>query len=172
MSRIRNTFQSSGSGSIYPVVWFGSAGPDPYQNVTDPEYCFETISGKVKRDQVSVLNSIWTLKKTNRAQKVEKIFCCCCVGSVRNWQHITDQIGMFCFTGMTPAQVIYSFFLGVPLTSACSTCQREKVKAVVNPQLIPKHKHRNKLCGRILLYSSLTELPSLEIKWALQMWVS
>jgi hypothetical protein len=26
-------------------------------------------------------------------------------GSVRNWTHITDQIGMFCFTGMTPAQV-------------------------------------------------------------------
>jgi len=26
-------------------------------------------------------------------------------GSTRNWQHITDQIGMFCFTGMTPDQV-------------------------------------------------------------------
>jgi len=26
-------------------------------------------------------------------------------GSSRNWQHITDQIGMFCFTGMTPQQV-------------------------------------------------------------------
>lgn len=26
-------------------------------------------------------------------------------GSTRNWQHITDQIGMFCFTGMTPSQV-------------------------------------------------------------------
>lgn len=26
-------------------------------------------------------------------------------GSSRNWQHITDQIGMFCFTGMTQAQV-------------------------------------------------------------------
>ncbi|CAB3366865.1 Hypothetical predicted protein [Cloeon dipterum] len=26
-------------------------------------------------------------------------------GSSRNWQHITDQIGMFCFTGMNPAQV-------------------------------------------------------------------
>ena len=26
-------------------------------------------------------------------------------GSSRNWQHITDQIGMFCFTGMTPDQV-------------------------------------------------------------------
>lgn len=26
-------------------------------------------------------------------------------GSTRNWQHITDQIGMFCFTGMTQEQV-------------------------------------------------------------------
>ena len=26
-------------------------------------------------------------------------------GSSRNWQHITDQIGMFCYTGMTPDQV-------------------------------------------------------------------
>ncbi|KRT80535.1 hypothetical protein AMK59_6739 [Oryctes borbonicus] len=26
-------------------------------------------------------------------------------GSSRNWQHITDQIGMFCFTGMTPQHV-------------------------------------------------------------------
>jgi aspartate aminotransferase, mitochondrial len=26
-------------------------------------------------------------------------------GSKRNWQHITDQIGMFCFTGLNPQQV-------------------------------------------------------------------
>merc|ERR1711994_1126044 len=26
-------------------------------------------------------------------------------GSSRDWKHITDQIGMFCFTGMTPEQV-------------------------------------------------------------------
>lgn len=26
-------------------------------------------------------------------------------GSTRNWEHITDQIGMFCFTGMKPEQV-------------------------------------------------------------------
>ncbi len=26
-------------------------------------------------------------------------------GSTRNWQHIIDQIGMFCFSGLTPAQV-------------------------------------------------------------------
>lgn len=27
-------------------------------------------------------------------------------GSVHNWQHITDQIGMFCFTGLNEQQVI------------------------------------------------------------------
>ena len=27
------------------------------------------------------------------------------LGSQRSWNHITDQIGMFCFTGMTPQQV-------------------------------------------------------------------
>jgi len=26
-------------------------------------------------------------------------------GSVHNWEHVTDQIGMFCFTGMTPEHV-------------------------------------------------------------------
>lgn len=26
-------------------------------------------------------------------------------GSTKSWKHITDQIGMFCFTGMTPEQV-------------------------------------------------------------------
>lgn len=27
------------------------------------------------------------------------------LGSSKNWQHITDQIGMFCYTGLTPPQV-------------------------------------------------------------------
>jgi aspartate aminotransferase len=27
------------------------------------------------------------------------------VGSTKNWSHITDQIGMFCFTGLNPKQV-------------------------------------------------------------------
>lgn len=26
-------------------------------------------------------------------------------GSTKDWSHITDQIGMFCFTGMTQQQV-------------------------------------------------------------------
>lgn len=40
-------------------------------------------------------------------------------GSIRNWDHITDQIGMFCYTGMSEEQVkifnliyiIFSFLL-------------------------------------------------------------
>jgi hypothetical protein len=32
------------------------------------------------------------------------------------------------------------------------------------PQLIPKHKHCNTLCGMFLLYPSLTKLPSIELK--------
>lgn len=27
------------------------------------------------------------------------------LGSTRSWDHITDQIGMFCYTGMKPNQV-------------------------------------------------------------------
>ena len=26
-------------------------------------------------------------------------------GSSKNWQHVIDQIGMFCFTGLKPEQV-------------------------------------------------------------------
>ena len=26
-------------------------------------------------------------------------------GSTRDWSHVTSQIGMFCYSGMTPAQV-------------------------------------------------------------------
>ena len=39
-------------------------------------------------------------------------------GSSRNWQHITDQIGMFCFTGLKPDQV--------------SQCADKVVEAVVS----------------------------------------
>lgn len=28
------------------------------------------------------------------------------LGSTRSWNHITDQIGMFCYTGLKPDQVI------------------------------------------------------------------
>lgn len=29
-------------------------------------------------------------------------------GSIRDWSHITDQIGMFCYTGLKPNEVSYS----------------------------------------------------------------
>lgn len=35
-------------------------------------------------------------------------------GSSHNWQHITDQIGMFCFTGLKPDQVN-----AIPVVSKC-----------------------------------------------------
>ena len=31
-------------------------------------------------------------------------------GSSLNWDHITDQIGMFCFTGLKPNQVGFQLF--------------------------------------------------------------
>jgi aspartate aminotransferase len=31
-------------------------------------------------------------------------------GSKKNWKHITDQIGMFCFTGLNPQQVKFISF--------------------------------------------------------------
>lgn len=30
-------------------------------------------------------------------------------GSSHNWQHVIDQIGMFCFTGLKPEQVLVHF---------------------------------------------------------------
>ena len=33
-------------------------------------------------------------------------YCVCvCTGSSRNWSHVTQQIGMFCYSGMTQEQV-------------------------------------------------------------------
>ena len=32
-------------------------------------------------------------------------------GSSKDWSHITDQIGMFCFTGLTPQQVFRNYFI-------------------------------------------------------------
>lgn len=42
-------------------------------------------------------------------------------GSSKNWQHITDQIGMFCFTGLNPQQV-----------SSCDRCVSELTVVVVS----------------------------------------
>lgn len=38
------------------------------------------------------------------------------LGSQHNWQHITDQIGMFCYTGMTPEMVDQLATLSIYLT--------------------------------------------------------
>ena len=32
-------------------------------------------------------------------------------GSTRDWTHITDQIGMFCFTGLKTSEVIFQIFI-------------------------------------------------------------
>lgn len=48
-------------------------------------------------------------------------------GSSHNWQHITDQIGMFCFTGLKPEQVNM-----VPLVSRwCLWCLPERYRVLV-----------------------------------------
>lgn len=31
------------------------------------------------------------------------------LGSSRNWTHVTEQIGMFCYTGLKPPEVSYLF---------------------------------------------------------------
>ena len=33
------------------------------------------------------------------------ILYCVCVGSTHDWSHVTKQIGMFCYSGLTQAQV-------------------------------------------------------------------
>lgn len=37
-------------------------------------------------------------------------------GSTRNWDHITNQIGMFCFTGISPDQAgFWGYYLNISL---------------------------------------------------------
>ena len=31
------------------------------------------------------------------------------LGSKHSWQHLVDQIGMFCYTGLKPHQVLFPF---------------------------------------------------------------
>jgi aspartate aminotransferase, mitochondrial len=49
------------------------------------------------RDVKQMADRIITVRSTLR-KNLEKL------GSQKNWQHITDQIGMFCFTGMNADQ--------------------------------------------------------------------
>ena len=50
-------------------------------------------------DELKVMSGRIITMRANLVANLEK------EGSTRNWQHITDQIGMFCFTGMNPDQV-------------------------------------------------------------------
>jgi hypothetical protein len=53
---------------------------------------------------------------------------------------------------------------GVPLTfSFAQLAKGKSLGRIVNPQLIPMHKHSQHTVWNILLYPSLTELPSIEI---------
>ncbi len=49
-------------------------------------------------DVKEMADRIILMRKLLRAE-LEKL------GSPHNWQHVTDQIGMFCFSGLTPEQV-------------------------------------------------------------------
>jgi hypothetical protein len=54
-------------------------------------------------------------------------------GSSKNWQHITDQIGMFCFTGMTPSQVYHLYFC---LFVCLSFIQKEMRLTSITPRCL------------------------------------
>ena len=44
-------------------------------------------------------NRIITMRTSLRSLLENKL------GSKRDWRHVTDQIGMFCFSGLSPAEV-------------------------------------------------------------------
>ncbi|KAL9425864.1 hypothetical protein AB3S75_032768 [Citrus x aurantiifolia] len=50
-------------------------------------------------DEVKVMADRIQRKRTTLRQNLEKL------GSSLNWEHITNQLGMFCFSGLTPYQV-------------------------------------------------------------------
>ncbi|KAL3313227.1 Aspartate aminotransferase, mitochondrial [Cichlidogyrus casuarinus] len=54
-------------------------------------------------------------------------------GSSKNWQHITDQIGMFCYTGLNPSQVEkltndYSIYLTKDGRISVASCTSKNVE--------------------------------------------
>ena len=56
------------------------------------------------------------------------------LGSPHKWDHITEQIGMFCFSGMTPEQVKLTFLRALlHVTDFCDRLeQRELFTAGLN----------------------------------------
>ncbi len=40
-------------------------------------------------------------------------------GSTRDWTHITDQIGMFCFSGLSPEQVSVTLSFSLATEQPC-----------------------------------------------------
>merc|ERR1712080_736835 len=72
-----------------PQAW----GQDVSELLTNPELRTEWL-GDVK----GMADRIIDMRNKLKAGMVRE-------GSVHNWDHITNQIGMFCFTGMKPNQV-------------------------------------------------------------------
>jgi len=56
------------------------------------------LSAQWKTDVKTMADRIITMRKLLK----EKLYA---LGSQQKWEHITDQIGMFCYSGLTPAQV-------------------------------------------------------------------
>lgn len=52
--------------------------------------------------------------------------CCVSSGSSHNWSHITDQIGMFCFTGLKPDQVCVLYLSSLDSNALASENKRLK----------------------------------------------
>lgn len=55
-------------------------------------------------DLKSMANRIIGVRKALREELAK-------AGSKHNWEHITNQIGMFCYTGLQPDQVCMGFRL-------------------------------------------------------------
>lgn len=66
-------------------------------------------------------------------------------GSSKPWDHITDQIGMFCFTGLKPQEVRLHFQLFATLTLAVFNFKLSQPNFVTEIKI----KIKNSQCERI-----------------------
>ena len=63
------------------------------------DVCYLDQSTTFRDEEVKLMaDRIITMRVKLRARLEE-------LGSKKSWNHVTDQIGMFCFTGLTPAEV-------------------------------------------------------------------